>query len=379
MAGGEVGELEVGLAPIESPGSIEAAWRAVEAVAAPSYFQTFGWIGTWLELLPGRFRPQLLTVHDRGRPVGAGVLVERQGLGRGAAHLQATGDYAIDVVWPEDNGVLAERGREAEIAAAAFAELRRLRPDLRRIGLVGVRARDLEGLAAYHQDERFRHPLHEADLGAMRAAGWSYLETLDQRTRRNLRQSLRRLEEIGPLRMDSAGDVTEALAWLDRMGELNRSRLTATRGRSSFDLPFFVDFHRTLIGNRFVAGEIRMMRVSAGGREVGYVYGLRTGEALYTYQVGFDYDWGTRLQPGMVTHAVIAEALAAGGVARFNLMSGEGNYKHRLAPAIDEVVWVNLHRSPLAAGLHGGGRRLRGRLRRGLGELLRRVRAAGRG
>jgi len=48
-------------------------WRALEARADASYFQSAGWIGTWLRQLPGDVAPDALVVRDGERIVGLAI------------------------------------------------------------------------------------------------------------------------------------------------------------------------------------------------------------------------------------------------------------------------------------------------------------------
>jgi hypothetical protein len=204
---------------------------------------------------------------------------------------------------------------------------------------------------------------------------------LEDRTREYVEQRIRAgvleqgtvdlLNEIGVgERLQREGLVHDGIE-IQFAGERHRIDFPSLTGGRRITVYGQQELVKDLIAARLESGEVRMLRVVAGEREVGYVYGLVAGGTLYTYQVGLAYDWESRLQPGMVAHAMIAEALAAEGLDRLNLLGGEGSYKHRLAPAIDEVVWVDLHRSPLAARLRAGGRNIR----RGIGELARRVAA----
>jgi hypothetical protein len=107
--------------------ALEREWRALEAVAYPSFFTSWQWIGTLLAAVPPERRPNLLRGVARGETValallGAGVARRRHGLVRSRAlYLNQTGDPRFDSIMIEHNGILAAAGREAAAFDGAIA------------------------------------------------------------------------------------------------------------------------------------------------------------------------------------------------------------------------------------------------------------------
>ena len=112
--------------------TLEREWRTLEAVARPSFFTSWQWVGTLLAALPAASRPSLLRGAARGETVGlallgAGITRRRHGLVRSRAlYLNETGDPRFDAITIEHNGILAPAGQEAAVFDAAvkwFADL----------------------------------------------------------------------------------------------------------------------------------------------------------------------------------------------------------------------------------------------------------------
>ena len=82
--------------------ALERDWRLLEAVSRPSFFISWQWIGTLLDVLPPASRPDLLRGCADGETValallGANGSRRRGGLVRSRSlHLNETGDTRFD-------------------------------------------------------------------------------------------------------------------------------------------------------------------------------------------------------------------------------------------------------------------------------------------
>jgi hypothetical protein len=130
--------LRVRLAPCPALPALGAAWQALEAHAATSFFTSWTWIGCWLRHLPSTLRPLLLQVHGsgdepaQGDPAGAcvglGLLVPHRTQrlrcwpSRGLV-LHASGLPAWDAITIEHNGLLARSDIATDVHRAAWQAL----------------------------------------------------------------------------------------------------------------------------------------------------------------------------------------------------------------------------------------------------------------
>jgi hypothetical protein len=93
--------------------ALEHDWRLLEAASLPSFFISWHWIGTLLDVVPTASRPGLLRGCARGETValallGANDSRRRRGLVRSRSlHLNETGDARFDSLTIEHNAILS--------------------------------------------------------------------------------------------------------------------------------------------------------------------------------------------------------------------------------------------------------------------------------
>ncbi len=349
-------DLSVRLRPVGDLDALGAAWRALEGRAAASFFQSWGWIGCWLRLLPPEAAPRLLEVRaDDGRIVGLGLLgrgeKRRHGLLRSTGlFLNETGDPAYDRLTIEYNGLLAEDALAEAVEARAFGWLAANEADWDELYLSGIDAAraaryraagEALGLYGWLYD---RKRCDFVDLAGLRAAGRDHAAALSRNTRYQIRRA-RRLYGIDEnAGVEVAASVEEALAFLDRLKALHQAYWRRRGQSGAFASPFFETFHRALVRDRFAAGEIQLLRVSAAGTAIGYLYNFVHDGHVYAYQSGFRYDDDPKLKPGLVTHAMAIEHNLRAGARVYDFMAGEGRHKASLGTDSIELFWLVLQR-----------------------------------
>ncbi len=118
-------DITVSIEALPERPSLEAAWRDLETRAKPSFFQSWTWIGCWLE--QSEVRPHLVAARLDGQIVGLGLVCQARlrhvlGPARGLL-LHETGDPALDEVFIEYNGFLAEASIEDVVVSACIRRL----------------------------------------------------------------------------------------------------------------------------------------------------------------------------------------------------------------------------------------------------------------
>jgi CelD/BcsL family acetyltransferase involved in cellulose biosynthesis len=112
----------------------------------------------------------------------------------------------------------------------------------------------------------------------------------------------------------------------------------------AFAAPLSRRFHERFIADRFAAGNVQLVRLTAGDQEVGYLYNMVANGAVFAYQSGFAYSENPHLKPGLVTHAACIEANLRGGLRLYDLLAGRSQYKESLSLDVQEMAWVRLQR-----------------------------------
>ena len=356
------------LEPLPPLGELAETWRALERTAAPSFCQSWHWIGSWLA--ESGLQPRLLVARRDGAVVGLGLVqaaVRRHaGLPVRGLYLNQAGDPAFDCVTIEFNGMLAAPDDRAAVDTACIEALFSQGGRFGALYLSGVPAPCLAGLQQMGLEARLkiRRGAPLVDLNRVRAAGIGYEAGLSRNTRQQVRRARRLYAESGPLRLTRAASVDEALAYFDRLKRLHQRTWTGRGRPGAFAEPFFERFHRRLIRAAFADGGVDLLHIAAGERDVGYLYNLVRDGQVYAYQSGFAYDADARLKPGLVSHGLAVAHYLAGDARTYHFMAGADRYKLSLANDSLDLDWIVVWRGRLiglADRLRLAYRRLSGR------------------
>lgn len=341
-----VGPLSATFGPCPEPESLCRRWRSLEVRADGSAFLSWEWAEARIACFG---RPDWLgAVHEGDRLVGLCLLGWRPGrpldlLRRPSLHLNETGDPACDGVMVEYNGVLAERGYEAEALAAILSALcDQAQPRWREILLSGVDPAVAEACARLglgcREISRSPAPFHAFGPG-------DPLDGLSRNTRQQISRCLRLYGERGPLVLERAETAAQAWEWLDGLEALH-TPYWQSKGRSgAFANPHFAAFHRRLAETGTASGLVDLLRVRAGEGVVGYLYNFRHGATAYSYQSGFAYEEDPRMKPGLACHLLAMRRYHQAGLAAYRLLAGDSRYKGSLSNGRDELVWLAVHRN----------------------------------
>lgn len=342
------------LEPLPALTELERTWRDLEARSEGSFFTSWSWIGIWLQNLPDNIRPQLLKANDGDRVVGLALLVRsvRQRFGLPfceAWHLHSTGDKTRDVVMIEHNDLLVDCEAASRVRPLMLAHWASQAGRVSELHLPGLTGNGwYPNVTRDFGREDFQRVSYGVDLGAVRDKGNDYVSLLSSHARRFIRKSLKEYQKLGDVQVEIAQTAEEGLAFLARLSELHQSRWIALGEPGAFNGDFFQRFHRQLVSENLPRGEIQLLRVHAGGRDLGYLYSFVRGKRLYVYQSGFDY---TVLEkhgrPGLVTHALAVEFNARLGFDMYDLMVGESRYKTTMSTVQETMTWTVLRKSAM--------------------------------
>ncbi|MGE5548712.1 MAG: GNAT family N-acetyltransferase [Solirubrobacterales bacterium] len=361
VAGGRR-RVRAAIEPCPPPAELAPIWRDLESRARqPPFFLSWDWLGAVVAALG---RPHaLIKARLDDRVIGLALLGRRRGplldlLHTPSLHLNETGDPTRDAVMIEYNGILAERGLEAEATSACLDALADS-DGWREIHLSGVPPSVLNACRRTGLEVRLRrtHRAPFADFNAMPAG--DPLEALSRNSRQQIRRAIRLYEERGPLTVDRAATPEQATDWLDRLERFHTPYWQARGQPGAFANPHFRKLHRVLIESGFPACDL--MRVRAGEADIGYLYNFRKAGWAYSYQSGFHYEEDERLKPGLVSHVLAMRLYRDMGLDGYRLLAGDSRYKNSLASGSDELLWAVAHRRDLGHCLEGLARRLLGR------------------
>ena len=372
-------QISVSLKPLPPLPELAASWNDLESRALASFYTSWSWMGVWLEMLPAVIRPELLEARLDGRVVGLAIVVRGPGrklLGMKCCrtwHLHYTGRPELDVICPEHNDFLMERGHEAAVRTAMLRHWLDQHHGPAEITLFGIGEHMLPAGIENRGKNRFLRKdvalrTYSVDLNPVRDRGGDFLQLLSANSRSLIRRSMRDYRRHGELSVESAGTVGQALEWFDRLGVLHQRRWESRGQPGSFSNGFFVEFHRSLISRNMPTGGIQLLRVRAGNHDLAYLYSLVKDGRVYFYQSGLDYGIVEKnAHPGLVAHVFAIEHNARLGHHVYDFMAGDSQYKRSLATCQQEMFWTTLRTVSWHFELH----ELTGRLRRMARTILR--------
>ena len=313
---------------------LEARWEALADAWGAGPFRSWTWVGC---LASERYPdPVLAEAHENGTLVGIGLFNRRrQGLGA-ALHLHESGDPGQDAVFIEHNGMLSAPAKAEAVLAATLREASRL------AGRVVLSGLDDAGLAAARAAGGVVGPLRT------RVAPFARLDQgagFSRNTRAQLGRSDRSYAASGPIVVERAAMVTDALSWLERLLAWHAETWAGRGVASGFAGEPVQRFHRALIRRGVPEGMLDVLRVSAGARVVGYLLNLRGAGRVMAYQSGFDYAGaGPQEKPGLTCHAAAMRQAQGGGATEYDFLGGDSRYKRSLANDARALHWFTWQR-----------------------------------
>lgn len=349
--------IKVEVLPLRDVPDIAELWRDLESRGAgsTSFFTSWGWIGTLLNLLPAHLLPKVALARRAGKVLGLALLVpntqQRHGIIRSAGlFLNHTGEASVDCLAAEYNGVLLDK----EAPSSCLADM----------------LQEIAGCSEW--DELFLGCVHETnplltttpweasglrlnvqrldacyfvDLEALRRGGKTYLASLGPSTRSRIKRSIRDYEQrVGiPITVRAAANRDEALKFFEALKHFHQRYWTSRGEPGSFANELFDKFHRRLVTERFAGGEIQLLKISAGDHVIGYLYNFIYGDSVLCYQSGFDYS-DPKLTPGLVSHFKSVEFNLKSSLKKYNFLAGESKYKTSLSSGSDAMYWATLQR-----------------------------------
>ncbi len=328
---------------------LRAMWTDLEQRADITLYLSWAWIGTWIEqaglpdtVLIGRVDGEVVCLGLLRRAVQ-----RRHGFVRSRTLcLHETGDIEKDAIVIEYNGFLTDK-RFGFVEAEAIDYLRRNQAKTGRFdelqfgGLPedryeAVRASGLKTYVSAQKSSAF------VDLRSLRDSGGDYLASLGSNTRYQIRRALKIYEGRGPLSLQPARSVEEALRFFDQMGDLHERAWQEKDVGGAWRFPFLVAFHKRLIETCFDTGGVEIARVSCGDTPIGYIHCLKHGGWIGSYLSGFAYEQDNKVKPGLVSFYLYIEHKIRTGGDLFDFLAGDHRYKMNMGQPGANLYWFSV-------------------------------------
>jgi len=339
---------------LKHPEELRQAWLDLQERADCSYFMSWGWIGNWLQQIAIALNPVVVRVWYGEQLVGLAVFVPRDIKRRVIFHASALflNEYPFDHknMVTEYNSLLAARGHEPAVYTETVRHLLQKYKQRDEFHFSAIaEGPDLDNLAqAAGTQARFlvneESTAWQVDLDALEPGISAFIATLSKNRRTQLRRSLRLYEELGPISLVEAQNEEQALNFFEGLKVLHTQRRRSKGEGGAFANPRWERFHRSLIQNRFSAGEIQMIKVSNSVMTIGYLYNFVWRKQVCVLQTGFVLAADRRDLPGYVVHVLAINHNRDKGMSVYDLMHGDSLYKRILCGRSRKLFWIVLQR-----------------------------------
>jgi CelD/BcsL family acetyltransferase involved in cellulose biosynthesis len=346
--------LKATIRPVNEVKGLEAAWRKLETLSDRSFFLSWDWAASAIELSGDHLLVAEITSSRDIVALGllAPVTETRHGVVRARQlRLNETGLDAERSVFGEFNTLLAAPEIEALAWDALIEALNR--PDapgwdeiVITNALTNLETRLKEmGLRIHRRSE---HGSAYVDLASLRARGVDtaagYIATLGKSTRYQINRSMKLYRDRGPLTVDRAKTPSEGCAYLAEIGKLQKAKWRARGNFNEASSAHLFEFHCKLINRTLERGGVELACISAGGEPFAWVYNFIDRGCVLFNSGGFKLDSDNRLKPGLVAHALLIEAHLSAGMNVYDFLAGDDRYKLNLGQSGPEFVGFSIQR-----------------------------------
>lgn len=342
---------------ITQSSDIEKEWLDLQQRANHSYFQSWGWIETWLDQVAIDLQPVAVKVWLDENLVGISLFVSKDIKRR--VIFQARAMYLNEYPFhgknmiTESNGLLVAKNYESEVYSEVVAYLLQAFKDhdefcfgaMPESAACFITEQTLtEGASCIINEESVSRFI---DLSDLQPGMNNYLASLSRNRRGQIRRSIRLYDDQGSLQIEQAENVEQALHYLDRLKVLHTNYWRSKGKGGAFSNPIWHTFHRTVIQKRFELGEIQLLKVSNQQGEIAYIYSFVLNKHVYVVQTGFTHSEDKRLMPGYVAHSMAIAYNLSKGMLIYDLMHGDELYKRILCNRVCKLQWLVIQRNRL--------------------------------
>ncbi|MCF4007812.1 GNAT family N-acetyltransferase [Rheinheimera sp. UJ63] len=338
-------------------------WQLLERKAQTSFFLSWNWIGTWLEI----FRPSVIVVkavRQNGSLCGLGLISQKVEKRHGVLHartllLHQTGHWDQDQIWIEYNGFLTDQQDSLLIEQQFIQYLCSEYPHWDELVLGGIeenKALQLNLASRLYMHERWSAPCFGVDMKHLRFENISYLASLTQNTRYQIRRSERMYQQFGELTLRRPASQTEALSFFQRIGQLHMRRWGSALHQSGFANPQFVSFHQSLIRLCWEHKQVDLVALYAGEHHIATFYNFFYLNKVFFYLSGIEQISDNKEKPGLLGHSYCIQQYLDHGYDFYDFMGGSERYKSQLGNWHSRLVQVSMQRPRLKLKLERAGR-----------------------
>lgn len=333
---------------------VEELWTDLQKRSVHSYFNSIGWISTWLESLPSDTKITFHVGYQAQTVVVAFFLGEKRNVKYGVLpsksfSLNATAYPQYDILYIEYNSILYDSSRSVNLNSI-ISYILSLGWD--ELILPGISHKFASEFHLLEKQERPFFVLVDQDttsfyidLQKIRDANMNFMQLLSSNRRSQLRRSLKQYESNGKIHIQEATSVDEAIDLYNKLIQYHQLEWNKRGETGVFANQFLYTFHKNLIEKRFAKGEIQLLHVYSDEMDIGYIYSFVYDGDILFYQSGFNYQDNNNYRPGLVSHYLAILHNAQKGLKTYDFLAGDSSYKRTLSTDLRPMYWINLYKN----------------------------------
>lgn len=333
---------------------VEELWTDIQKRSVHSYFNSWGWISTWLANLPSDSKITFHVGYQAQTAVVAFFLGERKSRKYGvlpsrSLALNATAHPYYDILYIEYNAVLYDSSISINsnsiinyILSLGWDEL--ILPGISHkfafeFNLIEKQARPFHVLMDHDTSSFY------VDLQKIRDVSMNFMQLLSSNRRSQLRRSLKQYEANGKIHIHEAISIEEAIDLYNKLIQHHQLEWKKRGEAGAFANQFLYQFHKDLIEKRFTKGEIQVLHIYTDEMDIGYIYSFVYDRDILFYQSGFNYQDNNNYRPGLVSHYLAILHNTQKGMKTYDFLAGDSSYKRTLSTDSIPIYWIKLYKS----------------------------------
>ncbi len=334
--------------------AIHQHWLDLQERSECSYFQSWGWISSWLNQVVDDMQIMVLQIWSGQLLIGMGLFVPANVKRRLVIQSKALflneypfGDKNMVI---EYNGMLAANGFEHNVYEQLVQYFNNELKKCDELNFDGI----TEEVAFTYLDQKSGSSIKfeileestswQVELSGNHTTLDQYLLALSRNRRGQIRRSIRLYEELGPVNLQVAETFDEAMEYFKAMEILHTKHWQMKDKSGVFARHVWKKFHSDLILKRFNDGEIQLLKLTCADKAIGYLYNFIWRNKVYVLQTGFEQPLDSRFMPGYITHAFSIVHNRNLGMTEYDFLHGDDLYKKILSNKQCKLFWVVLQK-----------------------------------
>lgn len=340
----------------ENVNQVREVWTSLIAEGAPhSFFQSWAWVGNWLESLHGENQTvTLVIVIEQEIPVVAFFIGKNKFrrhlfFSGHSISLNTTNNEYYDSLCVDFNSFLIHPGYSGDLQKIIAATTKNYSWD--EVVLSNTTEDFYQKINHSFQQKNnysvlvgYKKPSYYVNLDRVRGNDGDYFSLLSKNRKKQLKSTINAYKKLGDLQIVSAKSVDEALLFLNELAVLHQKKWVERGEAGAFSNEYLFGFHRKLIARCFNAGSIQLLKVNCGEEAIGYLYNFIYNGKVYFYQSGLAYSKENKYRPGLLTHYLAIMLNTDLGHQKYDFLAGDKAYKKSMSTDETATYYVTIQK-----------------------------------